>query len=775
MKQLILRWFKGKKLYQRTALITLLVSMLIIALLGTFATMQIRRLSVNSYVSASMNNLKQAVGIFDIVLNQVTSSCQQTALSKPVRDFEQFQMRRYFEEMDSALYAGNEVQLYKYQQLKRELGDAVGVILLSNAFLDSVYYYDPTTAIVITDTGWYSKTDFIDQGWIAYLEQLQDTDTQIVVRPFEHKSKQFLTVFCTSYSDGVFIANVDAARLNQQLSAGINAYDRLFFVDASGEMLAGNAQPQMAAAVWGKRADSKTQGYYYADSGATGKQVVVYTKSDIPGVTAAIATDTRYMNAGYYRSVILLMILILILFSVVIYAVFIAFNRLYQPLYDIIDHFDLDTGEVENEFKLIEYILKKNSRKNLQLEEQIKEMLPEYSNLYLRKLIRQQKPDVSETGEKFREMGINVNVTGLTMMILGIDNLTEVVKKEQVMEAAAGKVLDVTAEAVSCMWRGVVFPLENGTIAVLVNCQQDEYSRLFDFASSLKEDVYERTGFRCTIGVSRYMADISTVAGGVEEADIALNRRIVTGGDDVIFIDDIDLAAHHEAVFPSKRVNQLCDCLKTGEKQRALETFDAVVEDITNQSSRLGSATVRMWYFRILSSLVYAAEDVKVDLTGPYGGHQAILDDLYAQHELGQIVSWFRTLIADVCAQTGEPDGETNSQSAREVLRIIEENGGNVTLYDVADQTGLNPSYISRMFKKNTGENFNDVITRCRVEQGKRLLASTQMKVYEIAEAVGYGSSYYFIKVFKATVGITPAEYRNFMIQGQSAGKDDDE
>ena len=113
MKQLILRWFKGKKLYQRTALITLLVSLLIIALLGTFATMQIRRLSVNSYVSASMNNLKQAVGIFDIVLNQVTSSCQQTALSKPVRDFEQFQMRRYFEEMDSALYAGNEVQLYK--------------------------------------------------------------------------------------------------------------------------------------------------------------------------------------------------------------------------------------------------------------------------------------------------------------------------------------------------------------------------------------------------------------------------------------------------------------------------------------------------------------------------------------------------------------------------------------------------------------------------------------------------------------------------------------
>lgn len=122
-------------------------------------------------------------------------------------------MRQYFEEMDSSLYSGNELQLYKYQQLKKDLVDAVGVILLSNAFLDSVYYYDPVAAVIITDTGWYQKKDFADQGWTAYLEQLQDTDTQMVVRSFEQKSKQFLTVISSSYNDGVFIANIDIARI----------------------------------------------------------------------------------------------------------------------------------------------------------------------------------------------------------------------------------------------------------------------------------------------------------------------------------------------------------------------------------------------------------------------------------------------------------------------------------------------------------------------------------------------------------------------------------
>lgn len=87
----------------------------------------------------------------------------------------------------------------------------------------------------------------------------------------------------------------------------------------------------------------------------------------------------------------------------------------------------------------------------------------------------------------------------------------------------------------------------------------------------------------------------------------------------------------------------------------------------------------------------------------------------------------------------------------------IEENyNDHITLEDVAAHVYLNKSYFSLFFKEKMGMNFRDYLRNYRIEKAVHLLTHTDMKTYEIAQAVGYSDSSHFIRAFKAVTGKKP-------------------
>lgn len=83
-----------------------------------------------------------------------------------------------------------------------------------------------------------------------------------------------------------------------------------------------------------------------------------------------------------------------------------------------------------------------------------------------------------------------------------------------------------------------------------------------------------------------------------------------------------------------------------------------------------------------------------------------------------------------------------------------------VSLNEVAKQVNMNPAYFSVLFKKDTGVTFINYLTDVRIEKSKELLAKTNMKIYEIAYAVGYDNPTYFSTVFKKITNYSPQDYR---------------
>lgn len=95
-------------------------------------------------------------------------------------------------------------------------------------------------------------------------------------------------------------------------------------------------------------------------------------------------------------------------------------------------------------------------------------------------------------------------------------------------------------------------------------------------------------------------------------------------------------------------------------------------------------------------------------------------------------------------------------------IEIINKQWGdsNLSLLSVADFLYVSAPYLSKLFRRETGENFAAYLARKRIAEAKALLKNTNMKMYEIAQKTGYTSQHYFSNAFKKHMEMSPVDYR---------------
>ncbi|MBT2760921.1 response regulator [Paenibacillus sp. ISL-20] len=98
--------------------------------------------------------------------------------------------------------------------------------------------------------------------------------------------------------------------------------------------------------------------------------------------------------------------------------------------------------------------------------------------------------------------------------------------------------------------------------------------------------------------------------------------------------------------------------------------------------------------------------------------------------------------------------------------------GDELTRMSLAEIVYLNPDYLARVFKKETGVSLGTYIIQSRIKAAKHLLESTPLSVYQIAAKVGYANYSYFSKLFKQDTGWSPSDYRRVLQAGSSVKVD---
>jgi len=144
--------------------------------------------------------------------------------------------------------------------------------------------------------------------------------------------------------------------------------------------------------------------------------------------------------------------------------------------------------------------------------------------------------------------------------------------------------------------------------------------------------------------------------------------------------------------------------------------------------------------------------------------------DVYAQGEwkdgeqgmrsLAAMKAWTSAFLLKGLKAIGGQGREVSNTIAK-VQHFIEANlHVDLNREAIAEHVYLNPAYLSRLFRKETGQSLTDYSVNLRMERAKHELEMTNVKISDIAVSVGYSNFSHFSKLFKKTTGLTPLEYR---------------
>lgn len=170
---------------------------------------------------------------------------------------------------------------------------------------------------------------------------------------------------------------------------------------------------------------------------------------------------------------------------------------------------------------------------------------------------------------------------------------------------------------------------------------------------------------------------------------------------------------------------------------------------------------------QFMANLLYTAVqkvdgllDELVKLTPPGVGVYQSVADFFTVGELKERVVHLLELGVYNLAATRKDGGNRVIETIKQL--ILQDYDKDVELTELSEKVFLNPSYLSTLFKQETGLTITQYVLQLRIMKSKELLKKRlDLKVYEVGEQVGYPDSIYFNKVFKKAVGVTPKEYRN--------------
>lgn len=125
-----------------------------------------------------------------------------------------------------------------------------------------------------------------------------------------------------------------------------------------------------------------------------------------------------------------------------------------------------------------------------------------------------------------------------------------------------------------------------------------------------------------------------------------------------------------------------------------------------------------------------------------------------------QVLAWIKMLrntLDDVIGNGDMPGNPLADKARRYVVDHIE---SCISLQEAADYVGVSAGYLSTIFKREYNQSFVDFVNSTKIEYACRMLEDNELMVMEIAYRLGFENAYYFSKVFRKYMGMSPTDYQ---------------
>ena len=284
-----------------------------------------------------------------------------------------------------------------------------------------------------------------------------------------------------------------------------------------------------------------------------------------------------------------------------------------------------------------------------------------------------------------------------------------------------------------------------------------------NICNGIKNLIKMTTPQTLTFGVSSRCKDLMQLTQGYKEAEIALKYRLLGGNNKVFFFDEIHQGENITFTYPFNIEKELLAAVQNRDYAKAdlaickLASYIGHYEIISPDYIYKVCNELLMMTFRLVF-------DLGADMSKVFDANRIATDVIRQNRTIDQLFSWLKSIYNEIIDEMVRSQSQNKKSIIGSIKRYIDEHyQDEINLDDLADHFQYNSSYLSQLFKNETGLNIFNYLTEVRIYNAKVLLHDKDARIYEVCRKVGYQDAKYFSQVFRKVTGMTPVEYRRII------------
>ncbi len=516
---------------------------------------------------------------------------------------------------------------------------------------------------------------------------------------------------------------------------------------------------------------SEEKNIFFLYNGKVGKQMVSASQIGDTGlrVIKIVSSKIFFKDITLMRLIIVLICFIFIIIGILV-SIFLVRNT-YQPLKNIISNIKgmvtQDNNTPVNEYNLINSTIDTLSIKVSELEDTLKDNEQIIKNSLIIDLLNGDAGDSEKISQRFKIANIIMNQPNYTVIAIAVAQKpdAEISKMEYCKFDVMSKLNERSDE--KCRYYAASMP--QGRIGVIVNAKKTNVKRILMDLYNISEFASEKHDTGLYYGVGTWSESPDNLVISWRNAEKCLGYHYINPEQDLFLSDELSARETSETALSKNILTGFDESLKYGEYEDACEQINAVIKEI--RASNCTKIQCDFCLNNMINIILKHMLEQNIDSSQIYPKSLYVglknYDDIYSATD------WVKGIVEKYFVLKKNQTVISNLQIIEGVKKYIDENiSSDISLATVADKLFFSAPYLSKIFKRETGVNFNSYVTEKRLEYARDLLMTSNYSVNVISEKAGFHSSNYFIKKFKERYGDTPMNYKNIYINSDLKGKE---
>ncbi|WP_029192182.1 helix-turn-helix domain-containing protein [Paenibacillus harenae] len=420
--------------------------------------------------------------------------------------------------------------------------------------------------------------------------------------------------------------------------------------------------------------------------------------------------------------------------------------------------------EIKNEITFIKNELMTSIDEEKKMRLLLVQQAPVIQSDFISRLIKGYVDTKSLTANDLEFMDVRFNHRFFGVVLIQIDDCRRFIQEDTEREWTLMRFILINLSNELLSEFGYAIELERSRVGIMLNHAQSKAESGNDLdavLNQLHKQMELKFKINVTIAVSSLKHGIDQIAVAYGEAVTALEYNLLPGQSSVIYYGEVKDTEHHYFYYSLETESQLMNYAKSGDYGSVAKVLDHVFE-INFKTRAISPEMGKCLFFEQMNTVLKLFYALNMDDKLFFGGEGDPVKYITRIGSADKMNETLKQLYKAICDKVEEERTDHSEQLITKIRRFIQEQyaSNDLSLTSIADYCGLNPSYLSTFYKKQSGHNLTEYITSLRIKRAKAYLEEGEWTVSQIALMVGFSNDIGLIRVFKKSEGITPGKYR---------------